>query len=85
MHPKIMTNILVTHTTLRVSKGVQLQQRGYGYKKKLASKEIIMSDYPNNVNAFNGFERKVHVEFQFRLADLTRDNLCNMGVFAINE
>ena len=44
-----------------------------------------MSDYPNNVNAFNGFEGKVHVEFQFRLADLTRNKLYNMGVFAINE
>ena len=40
----IMMNTLIIHTTSYVSKGVELQQRGYGYKKKFPKCEEIEND-----------------------------------------
>ena len=82
-------NTLITDTTLRVSKGVQLQQRSDGYKKKIQkSEEILMIDNSNNIHAFNYFEEENHVDrykCHFRRIDLMRDNSYDMGVPGIEK
>jgi len=52
------------------------------------SEEIVIIDNPNSVHAFNRFEEEGHVKrfgCHFRLLDLTRDDLYDMGVPAIQE
>jgi len=51
------------------------------------SEEIVVIDNPNGVHAFNRFEEEEHVErykCHFRLVDLTREDLYNLGVPAID-
>ena len=51
------------------------------------SEEIVVIDNPNSVHAFNRFEDEGHVErykCHFRLVDLTREDLYDMGVPAID-
>jgi len=50
--------------------------------------EIVINENPNSVHAFNRFEEEGHVErfgCHFRLIDLTREDLYDMGVPAIQE
>ena len=52
------------------------------------SEEIVVIDNPNAAHAFNRFEEEGHIErFQchFKLLVLTRDDLCDLGVPAIEE
>ena len=52
------------------------------------SEEIVVIDNPNGIHAFNRFEEKGHVErFQchFKLLDLTRDDLYDLGVPALED
>jgi len=52
------------------------------------SEEIVIIDNPNSVHAFNRFEEEGHVErfgCHFKLVDLTREDLYEMGVPAITE
>ena len=52
------------------------------------SEEIVVIDNPNSIHAFNRFEEEGHVErykCHFRLVDLTREDLYDMGVPAIHE
>ena len=52
------------------------------------SEEIVVIDNPNSVHAFNRFEEEEHVErygCHFKLVDLTREDLYDMGVPAIEE
>ena len=52
------------------------------------SEEIVVIDNPNSVHAFNRLEEEGHVErykCHFKLIDLTRDDLYDMGVPAIEE
>ena len=47
-----------------------------------------MIDNPNGVHAFNRFEEEGHVErfkCHFKLLDLTRDDLYDLGVPSIEE
>ena len=52
------------------------------------SEEIVIIDNPNSVHAFNRLEEEGHVErykCHFKLVDLSREDLYNMGVPAIEE
>ena len=52
------------------------------------SEEIVVIDNPNSVHAFNRLEEEGHVErykCHFKLVDLSREDLYNMGVPAIEE
>lgn len=52
------------------------------------SEEIVVIDNPNGMQAFNRFEEEGHVErcqWHFRLIDLTRDNLYDLGVPALDD
>jgi len=52
------------------------------------SEEIVIIDNPNSVHAFNRFEEEGHIErfgCHFKLVDLTREDLYEMGVPAIAE
>ena len=52
------------------------------------SEEIVIIDNPNSVHAFNRLEEEGHVErskCHFKLVDLTREDLYDMGVPAIEE
>ena len=51
------------------------------------SEEIVVIDNPNSVHAFNRLEEEGHVErygCHFKLIDLTREDLYDMGVPAID-
>ena len=52
------------------------------------SEEIVVIDNPNSVHVFNRFEEEGHVEryrCHFKLVDLTREDLYDLGVPAIQE
>ena len=52
------------------------------------SEEIVAIDNPNSIHKFNRFEEEEHVErygCHFKLIDLTRQDLYDMGVPAIEE
>ena len=52
------------------------------------SEEIVVIDNPNSVHAFNRLEEEGHVErygCHFKLIDLTREDLYDMGVPSIKE
>ena len=52
------------------------------------SEEIVVIDNPNSVHAFNRLEEEGHVErygCHFKLVDLTREDLYDLGVPAIQE
>ena len=52
------------------------------------SEEIVVIDNPNSVHAFNRLEEEGHVErygCHFKLIDLTREDLYDLGVPAIEE
>ena len=52
------------------------------------SEEIVIIDNPNSVHAFNRLEEEGHIErykCHFKLVDLSREDLYNMGVPAIEE
>ena len=52
------------------------------------SEEIVIIDNPNSVHAFNRLEEEGHVErykCHFKLIDLTREDLYDLGVPAIEE
>ena len=52
------------------------------------SEEIVVIDNPNSVHAFNRLEEEGHVErykCHFKLVDLSREDLYDMGVPAIEE
>ena len=52
------------------------------------SEEIVVIDNPNSVHAFNRFEEEGHVErykCHFKLIDLTREDLYDMGVPPIED
>ena len=51
------------------------------------SEEIVVIDNPNSVHTFNRLEEEGHVErygCHFKLIDLTREDLYDMGVPAID-
>ena len=86
-----MRNTLITHTTLYASEGMQLQQRGIGYKKNFTRKSkkiVVIIVKLKNVHAFNSFEEEDHVEsykYHFRLNDLKRNDLRDMVVPVAEE
>ena len=72
----------------------RIQRRGISVKRRWLiekfpnSEEIVVIDNANSVHAFNRFEEDGHVEryeCHFRLVDLTRDDLYNMGVPAMED
>ena len=59
------------------------------FERHFPNNEIIVElDNPNSIHAFNRFEEEEHVERKynhFRLIDLTRDDLYDMGIPAIED
>lgn len=72
----------------------RIQRRAIGAKRRWFSnkfarcEEIVIIDNPNSVHAFNRFEEQGHVrryKCHFMLIDLTREDLYNMGVPAVED
>ena len=70
----------------------RIQRRAISIKRRwlldqfLDSEEIVVIDNPNSVHAFNRLEEEGHVErygCHFKLVDLTREDLYDLGVPAI--
>ena len=72
----------------------RIQRRAISIKRRWLldqfpdSEEIVVIDNPNSVHAFNRLEEEGHVErygCHFKLLDLTREDLYDLGVPAIQE
>ena len=63
-------------------------KRRWFLEKFPSSEEIVIIDNPNSVHAFNRFEEEGHVKrfnCHFKLLDLTRDDLYDLGVPALQD
>ena len=70
----------------RIQRRMISTKRRWFHGKFPRGEEIVIIDNPNGIHAFNRFEEEGHVErykCHFRLVDLTRDDLYDMGVPAI--
>ena len=70
----------------RIQRRLIPAKRRWLQEKFPRSEEIVVIDNPNGVHAFNRFEEEKHVErygCHFRLIDLTREDLYNIGVPAV--
>ena len=62
--------------------------RQWCLEKFPSSEEIVVIDNPNDIHAFNRFEEEGHIKrfkSHFKLLDLTRDDLYDLGVPALQE
>ena len=82
------------HTCEPDDKHFEYQRRAISTKRRWLldqfpdSEEIVVIDNPNSVHAFNRLEEEGHVErygCHFKLVDLTREDLYDLGVPAIQE
>lgn len=72
----------------RVQRRVLPAKRRWMLDNYTKSEEIVVIDNPNGIHAFNRFEEDGHVEryrCHFRLIDLTRDDLYDLVVPALED
>ena len=72
----------------RIQRRIIPTKRRWCLEKFPSSEEIVIIDNPNGVHAFNRFEEDGHVErfkCHFELLDLTRDDLYDLRVPAIED
>ena len=70
----------------RIQRRSITSKRRWILEKFPRSEEIVVIDNPNSVHVFNRFEEEGHIErygCHFRLVDLTREDLYDMGIPAI--
>ena len=70
----------------RIQRRSITSKRQWILEKFPRSEEIVVIDNPNSVHVFNRFEEEGHIErygCHFRLVDLTREDLYDMGIPAI--